>query len=407
MPKVLQINVVANWGSTGRIAEQIGEKVMARGWESYIAYGRKCNPSKSQLIKIGFGWERLLHHHLTKFTDKHGLYSSWATHRFIRKVKQIKPDIIHLHNIHGAYINYKILFDFLRKANIPVVWTLHDCWSMTGHCVHFVSADCPKWQTQCYECPLKGTYPRAKRDNSRKNYQLKHTVFTSIGDKLHLVSVSKWLNEIVGKSFFAGSGVQQHIIYNGIDPQAFAPCEVSKRGEYNLEDKKIVISVASSWSAKKGLEDMYKLPSMLSDEYQVVLIGLSQEQIETAPSSVLALSRTNSVEELAEWYSAADVFVNPTYEDTYPTTNLEALSCGTPVVTYRTGGSPESVTPETGRVVEKGDILGVIGAIEDLCGGDRDELRNHCREYAVAHFDKSDCFKKYIELYEKLTNNNI
>lgn len=405
MPKVLQINVVANWGSTGRIAEQIGEKAMARGWESHIAYGRWMNPSKSQLMKIGFGWEHSLHYRLTKYTDKHGLFSVWSTHRFIRKVKQIKPDIVHLHNIHGYYINYKMLFEYLRKANIPVLWTLHDCWSMTGHCAHFVGANCQKWQTQCHDCPLLGTYPRAKVDNSRNNYKIKREVFTSLGEKLHLVSVSKWLNSIVDKSFFVGSGVQQHIINNGIDILTFVPCQSSKRREYNLEGKKIVISVASAWSAKKGLDDMYKLSTMLPDDYQVVLVGLSQAHIDAAPSSVIALPRTNSVAELAEWYSAADVFVNLTYEDTYPTTNLEALSCGTPVVTYRTGGSPESVTPQTGRVVEQGDLGGVVKAVEEICAEDREAMRKCCREYALEHFDRDEKYDMYLDLYEKLLTN--
>ena len=405
MPKVLQINVVANWGSTGRIAEQIGEKAMARGWESYVAYGRMFNPSKSQLIKVGFGWEGRIHYHLTKYTDKHGLFSAWATHRFIRKVKRIKPDIVHLHNIHGYYINYKILFKYLRKANIPVVWTLHDCWSMTGHCAHFVGADCQKWQTQCHDCPLLGAYPRAKFDNSRNNYKIKRKAFTSLGDKLHLIPVSKWLNDIVDKSFFAGSGVQQHIINNGIDILTFVPCQSSKRSEYNLEGKKIVISVASAWSAKKGLDDMYKLSTMLPDDYQVVLVGLSQAHIDAAPSSVIALPRTNSVAELAEWYSAADVFVNLTYEDTYPTTNLEAISCGTPVITYRTGGSPESVTPQTGRIVEPGDLKGVIKAVEELCAEDREEMRQRCREYALEHFDRDKKYDMYLDLYEELLTN--
>ena len=405
MPKLLQINVVANWGSTGRIAEQIGEKAMEHGWESYVAYGKWSNPSKSQLIKIGFGWEHALHYHLTKYTDKHGLFSWWSTRRFIRKVKQIKPDIVHLHNLHGYYINYKVLFKYLRKANIPVVWTMHDCWSMTGHCAHFVGADCQKWQTQCYDCPLLGDYPRAKVDNSRNNYKIKRDAFTSLGENLHLILVSKWLSEIVDKSFFAGSGVQQHIINNGIDIKTFAPCDSTKRCECNLEGKKIVVAVASAWSVKKGLDDMYKLSTMLSDEYKVVMIGLSQAHIDAAPSSVIALARTNSVAELAEWYSAADVFVNLTYEDTYPTTNLEAISCGTPVVTYRTGGSPESVTPQTGRVVEQGDLDGVVKAVEELCAEDREAMRKHCREYAVKHFDRDEKYDMYLDLYEELLTN--
>ena len=217
--------------------------------------------------------------------------------------------------------------------------------------------------------------------------------------------MSKWLNSIVDKSFFAGSGVQQHIINNGIDIKTFAPCDSTKRCEFNLEGKKIVVAAASGWSAKKGLDDMYKLSTMLSDEYKVVMIGLSQAHIDAAPSSVIALARTNSVAELAEWYSAADVFVNLTYEDTYPTTNLEAVSCGTPVVTYRTGGSPESVTPQTGRVVEQGNLEGVAKAIGELCAEDRETMRERCRKHALEHFDRDDNYGKYIDLYEQILTN--
>jgi glycosyltransferase involved in cell wall biosynthesis len=346
-----------------------------------------------------------LHYRLSKLTDKHGLFSAWATRRFLRKVKAIKPDIVHLHNIHGYYINYEILFNYLRKANIPVVWSLHDCWSMTGHCTHFVEVDCEKWKIQCYDCPLTGAYPYAKRDNSRQNYRLKRKMFTSLGERLNLVSSSQWLKSIIERSFFAECGAHQHIINNGIDITTFSPCEAAKRSGYNLEGKKVIIAVASAWSERKGLGDMYKLSTMLPEDYRVVMVGLSQTQIDTAPSSVIALPRTNSATELAQWYSLADVFVNLTYEDTYPTTNLEAISCGTPVITYRTGGSPESVTPRTGRVVEQGNLEGVVKAIEELCAEDREAMRKRCREYAIEHFDRDKKYDMYLDLYEKLLTN--
>ena len=405
--KLLQINVVANWGSTGRIAEQIGEEAMKRGWESYVAYGRWKKPSKSKLIKIGASWETGIHYLLTKYTDRHGLFSSWATLRFIHKIKQIKPDVVHLHNIHGYYINYRILFKYLQKANIPVVWTLHDCWSMTGHCAHFVGADCQKWQTQCYDCPLTRTYPRAKCDNSYKNYRLKRKMFTSLGDKLHLASVSKWLNSVVDKSFFAGSGVQQHVIYNGIDSSTFAPQTGISKSDLGLPNKHILLAVATSWSQSKGLFDLLKLADMLPEKYQIVLIGLPQEWIETLPKSVIARPRTDSVEELVNYYSVADVVLNLSRAETFGLTTVEGLACGTPSVVYNTTASPELITPQTGRIVEQGDLEGVVKAVEELCGEDREAIRKRCRDYAVAHFDKNDSYRRYIELYEKLTNNNI
>lgn len=404
MPKLLQINVTANRGSTGRIAEQIGEKVIAAGWESYIAYGRDCGKSKSQLVKIGSRLGVMWHALMTRITDKHGLYSKIATHRLIRQIERINPDIIHLHNIHGYYINYKVLFDYLQRSNIPVVWTLHDCWSMTGHCSHFESVKCDRWQEQCYDCPLQSTYPTSLVfDRSRENYIVKKRLFTGVKN-LTLVPVSNWLAGVVANSYLNGKEVT--VIHNGVDINMFTPLEKQQlETKYGLEGKRVVLGVASPWSDKKGLSDFIKLHSHLTDEYRIVLIGLTDEQINKMPKAIVGISCTNNALELAEWYSLADAFVNLTYEDTYPTTNLEAISCGTPIVTYRTGGSPESVTPHTGRVVEQGDIEGVAKAIEELCAEDRVEVRKRCRDYAVKNFNKEDNYTAYLKLYENILKN--
>ena len=401
MPKLLQINVTANRGSTGRIAEQIGEKVIAAGWESYIAYGRDCGKSKSQLVKIGSRLGVMWHALMTRITDKHGLYSKIATHRLIRQIERINPDIIHLHNIHGYYINYKVLFDYLQRSNVPVVWTLHDCWSMTGHCSHFDSIKCDRWQEQCYDCPLQSAYPTSLVfDSSRENYIVKKRLFSGVKN-LILVPVSNWLAGVVANSYLNGKKVI--VIHNGVDINMFTPLEKQQlETKHGLNGKRVILGVASPWSDKKGLSDFIKLSSHLSDDYKIVLIGLSNEQIAKMSETVIGLPRTNNALELAEWYSLADAFVNLTYEDTYPTTNLEAISCGTPVVTYRTGGSPESVTPETGRVVEQGDIEGIAKAIEELCAEDRAEMRRRCRDYAVKNFNKEDNYTAYLKLYENI-----
>lgn len=405
MPKLLQINVAINQGSTGRIAEQIGDAAMDSGWDSYIAYGRGVGKSSSKSIKIGSKIGVYLHALLTRITDRHGLYSRFATRKLIRKISAINPDIIHLHNIHGYYINYGILFGYLQNTNIPIIWTLHDCWSMTGHCAHFEFANCDRWKTGCYDCPEKKSYPGSLLfDRSKKNYVEKRELFTSVKD-MTIVPVSNWLGGIVKQSFLKDYDV--NVIHNGIDIQKFQPTQSDLREKFSIFDKKIVLGVASPWSPRKGLKDIIKLSSYLSsDKYQIVLIGLSEEQLKQLPTDIIGLTRTESVEELAKWYSVADVFVNPTYEDTYPTTNLEAISCGTPVVTYRTGGSPESITSSTGRVVDKGDIAGLAKAIEELCAENREEIQSVCREYAVAHFDKRECFERYIKLYEQILTKN-
>ena len=403
MPKLLQINVTVNHGSTGRIAEQIGDAAMDSGWDSYIAYGRGAGKSSSKTIKIGSKIGVYLHALLTRITDRHGLYSRFATRKLIRKISAINPDIIHLHNIHGYYINYRILFEYLQNTDIPVVWTLHDCWSMTGHCAHFEYAKCDRWKTGCYDCPEKKSYPASLLiDRSRRNYIEKRELFTSVKN-MTIVPVSNWLGGVVKESFLGKYDVK--VIHNGIDISTIQPLPSDIKERYGIVDKKIILGVASPWGRRKGLNDFFELHRHISsNKCQIVLIGLSEDQIKSLPNGIIGLARTESVEALAQWYSVADVFVNPTYEDTYPTTNLEAISCGTPVVTYKTGGSPESVTSETGRVVGKGDIASLAKAIELLCAEDREHLRKRCREYAVAHFDKQECFKRYLELYEKLIN---
>ena len=402
MPIILHINSSINYGSTGKIAEQIGLRAMQQGWESYIAHGRYINPSASKAIQVGDKWDWWYHAFMTRLTDGHGLFSKCATRKFIKQVAKIKPDIIHLHNIHGYYLNYKLLFKYLKSVNVPVVWTLHDCWTMTGHCSHFANAKCYRWQTACFDCPQKKEYPTSLvLDRSRKNYIEKKSLFSSV-DNLTLVPVSTWLAGVVKDSFLKDANVS--VIRNGIDVQMFTPCDTTSLVEqYDLHGKHVILGVASPWSDKKGWSDFLQLHTKLSNEkYQVVLIGLSEAQKSHLPKGIVGLCRTNSTAELAAWYSLADAFVNMTYEDSYPTTNLEAISCGTPVVTYRTGGSPESVTPNTGRVVEQGDIDGIVEAIEDLCSVDRDILRDNCRSYAVENFDSNECFQRYIELYNEL-----
>lgn len=405
MPIILQINVVANWGSTGRIAEQIGKAAMAEGWSSYIAYGRYDAKSESNLVRIGSSFESRIHYHLSKITDRHGLFSSLATWRFIRKVKAIKPDIVHLHNIHGSYLNYRLLFKYLKKSDIPVVWTFHDCWPITGHCTHFVSADCQKWQTQCHHCPLLGVYPRAKVDNSRSNYRLKKKVFTSLQDKLNIVSVSQWLADIVAQSFFIESDVRQHMIYNGVDTSVFSPQLSATKAQLGLPDKKILIAVASSWTLQKGLNDLFELSTMFPDGYQLVIIGLNPKQIEELPSNIIGHPCTESVEQLARYYSVADVVLNLSRAETFGLTTVEGLSCGTPSIVYNATASPELVRGEkVGRIIELGDLQGVVDAVEELCAEDREEMRKRCREYAVTHFDKEMNHKRYIDLYKQLLN---
>ena len=363
MLKLLQINTVANSGSTGRIAEGIGISAMKNGMESFVAYGRWAMPSKSRLIRIGGKLDYLWHGLESRLFDNHGLASRRATKRFLRKVDEIAPDIVHLHNIHGYFLNYPMLFRYLAEKKIPVVWTLHDCWSFTGHCVHFDFCGCDRWKTQCHDCPQKKTYPASfVFDRSAKNYADKKEFFT-LPENVTIVPVSCWLADLVASSFL--KDYPRKVIYNGIDTDVFRPYDQTEmKAKFGLSGKKVVLGVASVWSPRKGLEDFVKLAALLpAEEYRIVLVGLSEKQKKLLPHGITGLTKTESAEELAQLYSAADVFVNPTWEDNYPTTNLEAISCGTQVVTYRTGGSPESVTEGNGFVVEKGDPEQLASAV--------------------------------------------
>ena len=331
--------------------------------------------------------------------DNHGLASRRATKAVIEQIKQVQPDLIQLHCVHGYYMNYKLLFNYLNTTNIPVVWTFHDCWAFTGHCAHFVTAGCEKWKTGCFDCPLKGDYPKSFIDRSRRNYELKKSLF-AINDNLHIVSVSEWLADLTRESFLKDKDI--HVIHNGVDLNVFYPKEVEKSNRVR------VLGVSGVWNKDKGLYDFYKLRELIdNDQFEIVLIGLTKEQIKDVPGGIIGIERTNSVSELAEYYSSADVFVNPTYADSFPTVNMEALACGTPVITYRTGGSPEAVSPETGWVVEQGDIQAVASIVSQIVKIRECEIiaqRNKCRERAELVFNKDVSFDAYLDLYNRLVS---
>jgi len=395
MPKLLQINITANWGSTGKIAESIGVAAMTRGWDSFIAYGRWCNPSQSHLIKIGGRWDKYLHFAEQRIRDNEGLCSRAATRKLIRQIEEIKPDVVQLHNIHDHYLNYRLLFEYLNQTNIQVVWTFHDCWAFTGHCFHFVTAGCEKWKMGCYECPMKNVLPKTVMDRSRENYEIKKRLLGGCKN-LTIVPCSDWMAGFVRQSFLKDKRIE--VIKNGIDLSVFKPIQDfkgSKAQGFNI------LAVSSVWNADKGLYDIFKLRELLPDNYFITIVGLLAKQMRDLPAGIKGIERTQNVHELVGLYSAANVFINPTYADTFPTVNLEALACGTPVITYRTGGSPEAVSPETGVVVEQGDVAGMADAIKGICVKGKDFYTEASRKRAEKHFNKDKCFKKYIELYEE------
>lgn len=405
--KILQINTTINSGSTGRIAEDIGTVLIQNNHISCIAFGRGTQASKSKLIKIGSSWDVLCHGFKTAIFDKHGFGSTDATINLIREIENEKPNAIGLHNLHGYYINIKVLFKYLQKSNIPVLWTLFDCWSFTGHCSYFDDIDCKKWQAKCMNCPKKRKYPTSYIiDNSESNFDKKKELFNSLPN-LHLVVHSEWLKYLVSKSFLGSVPIS--MIQSGIDLDQFSPQDDFEMvvQKYKLKAKKIILGVANIWDLRKGLSDFISLNKLIDTDMQIVLIGLSAKQVKSLPGGIKGIERTESIRELAMLYSCADVFVNPTWQDNFPTTNLESLACGTPVITYNTGGSPESIDANTGIVVEKGNINGLKQAIDEVIEKGKDHYRRLCRTRAEKYFNKNDRYLDYLYLYEKLISEGL
>ena len=394
MPKLLEINVSRNHGATGKITEQIGLLAQQNGCDVYVAHGaRYVNPSKLKSYQVQGKAGEYFHALKSLLLDADGLGSTCATHRLVKFIKSIKPDVIHLHNVHGYYRNYKVLFEYLNDTNIPVVMTLHDCWSFTGHCIHFVTANCDKWKSSCLQCPQKRSVPRSLfLDMSKRNFTLKKTLIAG-NENLTIVCVSKWLENFVRQSIFKNHDI--HLINNGIDLDMFKPI-LPKNGE-----KFNILCIGNPMTKDKGLYDIYKLRTMLpEEEYGITIIGLKENDLKTLPLGIKGMCRTSNQNVLVQLYSQSDVFVNPTYADTFPTTNIESLACGTPVITYRTGGSPEILSPETGIVVELGDVNALADAIKRM--RKQPFSSKSCRQRAERLYNKNERFADYIRLYNSL-----
>ena len=402
--RILQINVTSNWGSTGHIVEDIGNLIQKSGDESYISFGRYAYPSKSQIIKIGTKKDIYIHVLQTRLFDKHGLASKKATKELIKEIINIKPNIIHLHNIHGYFLNYTILFEFLSNLDIPIVWTLHDCWAYTGHCAYYTFAGCNRWKTGCHHCPQKNSYPSSYfLDRSKKNYSDKKEAFTSIKN-MTIVPVSNWLSEEVKQSFLNKYPIK--VISNGIDFNIFRPQIIDKK-EFGLENKFVILGVASIWEKRKGLNDFIHLRTILPPNYIIVLIGLSQKQINKLPQGIIGIKRTSNVQELAKYYSIADVYINFSVEETFGMTTCESLACGTPVIVYNSTACPEIVSNETGYVVEVGDFDNVVRKIKEIEILGKNKFKNICHKRALRLFNKEDKYNEYLNLYKILLNKNI
>ena len=412
--RVAIINTVIGTGSVGRIACGTADEIIKNGGEALLCRGRGEETPGYVNYRVGSDPDMVLHGIMTRITDKHGLYSKNATHRLIKRLEGYDPDLIQLHNIHGYYVNFPVLFDYLRSCGKPIVWTLHDCWAFTGHCVHYEYCGCMKWMEDkgCFDCPEKSEYPASYiKDASESNFRSKKKCFTGIKN-LQLVTPSAWLKDAVSHSILCEYPVR--VINTGIDLDTFKPVSSDIRKAHDIGDRTLLLGVANPWRERKGLYDFAALQEMLDsrfpDRYRIALIGLKPSQMEELPEGIIKAGHTDSVEELARWYSAADIYVNLTYGDTFPTTNIEALACGTPVITYDAGGSSEVLdggsAPETdtGSVVTKGDLSGVIEASEQIISRlkeDEQSIEDACVRRA-AHYSRHDRYREYYELYKEI-----
>lgn len=389
--KYLLINSVCGIRSTGRICTDIADSLIELGHEVKIAYGRGNVPKKYEkyAIRINNDVDSMIHCIKSRLYDASGFGSKLATKKFINWIKKYDPDVINIHNIHGYYINVEILFDYLKKCGKPIIWTLHDCWSFTGHCPYFEYANCDKWESGCNKCPQIKEYPKSFIDLSKRNWKIKKNIFTNVPN-MHLVTPSQWLADLVTKSFLKNYHVT--VIHNNVDRNIFHFTENNLKIEYGIENKKVILGVAAEWNYRKGLVYMEELSKLLNNEYVVVVIGVSKEQKACLPKNMIGITHTSSAIELAKWYSVAEVYINPTLEDNYPTTNLESIACGTPVITFDAGGSKESACL-FGKVVEKGDLNEVCRIIYNA-----DYEKNKVKNSTLGMVEQ------YLELFGKINN---
>lgn len=398
--KVVSINL-GMFGSTGKIMREIHDKAKGKGFD-FLMMAPKFRKfsSDDDVYYISNSFFRQLNVYLGIVTGLDSCLSVFSTRKALKKMEKFKPDLIHLHNIHNTYINLPMLFRFIKKHDIPVVWTLHDCWAFTGHCPHFVSEKCEKWKTGCSNCPRFKEYPRSLYDNSEFMWRFKRKWFTGVRN-MTLVTPSKWLGNLVSESYLRD--YPRRVIYNGIDLTVFRPSPGNFREKYGLQDKKIVLGVSYGWSEKKGLDVFVELSKKLPEDYRIVLVGTNEETDRQLPENIVSVHKTKDQKELAEIYSAADVFVNPTREEVLGLVNIEALACGTPVITFATGGCVEIPDSTCGSVIEgenvdamKDEILRVV------------ETRPYSSEACVkraGNFDKNGRYEEYVELYKEVLGN--
>ncbi len=397
--RIAQINML-HAGSTGKIMFELADRMRAEGHTVHTFSPRYYSrlektefPKKKDHFYFGWRFENMLHVRAAQLTGFHGCFSLFGTMQLVRMLDEFRPDVIHLHNLHNWTVNLPVLFGYIRRRRIRVIWTLHDCWAFTGQCPHYLAAKCDKWKKGCFACPQVRQYPQSFVDRTRVMYRMKKRWFCDI-ENMTIATPSRWLAEEVKQSFLKEYPVR--VINNGINLSVFRPTPSDFRQKYGLQDKKIVLGVAFGWGYKKGLDVLIDLAGRLDERYAVVLVGTDERTDRQLPAGVVSIHKTADQKELAAIYTAADVFVNPTREDNFPTVNIEALACGTPVVTFDVGGSPEIPDGACGETVPCEDTDALVRAIIRLSGG-AEQMRSECLRRG-REFDQSLKFSQYAEL---------
>lgn len=397
--KVVQINSSCEFGSTGRITVEISKKLDARGIENYIFYSGNRKSQEKNGVLINSKLSIRVHQFLSRILGDQGWHSYFSTRRLVRRLNKIMPDIIHLHNLHGYYLHIGVLFSYLSNTNAKIIWTLHDCWAFTGHCAHFTGVECDKWKEHCGDCPQKKEYPYSCFwDRSSILFERKKRLYNAVPN-MTITTVSEWLGNVTAQSKL----LQTHnicVIPNGVDIQIFRPrTPLKKINNIDISNKQVILGVANVWSDRKGLSDFKKLSCMISNDFVIVLVGVKKEQQIDMPRNIICVERTASVAVLAELYSTASVYFNASIEETFGLTTIEAMACGTPVITYQSTACAEPVTSNTGIVVNPKDLEGVWLAIQKICSEGKNHFFDACREHVIQKYTAERIYTQYVDLY--------
>lgn len=399
--KIAQINSQLG-GSTGSLMRLLSKAMKQEGISNRMFYTYDTGIDDGDAVCYSSHREIKVNAVMSHLTGKYGFQSAAATRRLIGLLKEYHPDLVHIHNIHGHDLNLEMFYEWLGAQSIPVVHTLHDCWEFTGYCPHYQAVKCDKWKTECHSCPLYHRYSWIF-DASQKNYDRKRTASSSISS-LFLVTPSHWLKGEVEKSFLKNCPCQ--VIPNGIDTDIFKPESSDLKKELGIGGKKMVLNAAMTVSAAKGKEDLIALCQMLPENYCMVLVGVPENHSNDFPSNIIVRPRTSSQKEMAKYYSAADVFVNPTHEDNFPTVNLESLACGTPVVTFEAGGAGEMLSDEIGRRIPVGNDHMLAEAVIAMAEK-KDKSEDLCRRQILEHYTQKIFCDSYLKLYADILENQF